>query len=144
MKSTVIDANVIIKWLFPERVEEDHLPQALNVLNAVKQNVITVVQPPHWLAEVAAVTVRLQPKIVTEAINLLCAMQFPVIEEPEVYDLACQLSHQFNHHVFDTLYHAVALYRGNTQFITSDEKYYRKAVKKGGIVRLADFSIYDH
>lgn len=138
MKSVVIDANVIVKWIFPERTDEDHQSHAIYLLHAIKQGHIKVVQPPHWLAEVTAVVVRLQPSIAHEAVDLLCALEFPVLKEPEIYQLACKLSEQFNHHLFDTLYHATALHRGFT-FVTADDKYYRKASKIGGILRLADY-----
>jgi predicted nucleic acid-binding protein len=139
MKSFVVDANIVIKWILPERKNEDHIFAALSLLQAIKQDRIKVLQPPHWLAEVAAVIVRLQPSIAEEAVNLLHAMDFPIIEELEVYHIACQLSDRFNHHLFDTLYHAVALYSGNCQFITADEKYYRKAYKAGAIFHIENF-----
>lgn len=144
MKSLVIDASVIVKWIFPERTDEDHLPQALNLLQAIRQGTIKVLQPPHWLAEAAAVVVRLKPKVAEEAVMLLNALEFPVIDTPEIYHIACQLSERYHHHLFDTLYHAVALYNGHAQFVTADEQYYRKVVKQGAILRLADFSIFDH
>jgi hypothetical protein len=37
MKSFVIDASVIIKWVFPDRVEEDHFPQAINLLRSMNR-----------------------------------------------------------------------------------------------------------
>lgn len=144
MKSFVVDASVIIKWIFPEKANEEHLPQALNLLKAIKQNAAKIIQPPHWLAEAAAVIVRLQPKIAEEAINLLNALEFPIIETLEVYQTACRLSTRLDHHLFDTLYHATALCRTNTTLITADEQYYRKAHHQGAIVRLADFSIFDY
>lgn len=144
MKSFVVDASVIVKWIFPERADEkDNISQASSLLQAIRYNKIKVLQPPHWLAETAAVIVRLQPNIAEETVNLLHAMEFPMIDVPEIYHLACQLSERFGHHLFDTLYHAVALYNGNAQFITTDEKYYRKTVKVGSIIRLVDFSIFD-
>lgn len=142
MKFFTVDASVIIKWIFPE-AREDHLPQALSLLKGIKIGEINVLQPPHWLAEVVAVIARLQPKIVEESISLLNAMEFQVIDAPEIYHIACQLSEKFNHHLFDTLYHAVAIYNGNAKFITADDQYYKKTFKKGNIVRLADFSIFD-
>lgn len=142
MSSLTLDANIIIKWIFPE-ISEDHIPQALSILKGIKAGQINVIQPPQWLAEVAAVIARIQPKIMDESISLLDAMELPIVAVPEVYHLAGKLSQEFNHHLFDTLYHAVALYQGNTQFVTADEKYYKKAFKKGGMVRLGDFSIYD-
>ncbi|TAK72947.1 MAG: PIN domain-containing protein [Gammaproteobacteria bacterium] len=143
MKSLVIDANVIVKWIFPERKDEEHLPQALYLLSAIKQGMVKIFQPSHWLVEVASVVVRLQPKVAKDAINILGALQFPIMDNPEIFYIACQLAERYNHHLFDTLYHAVALHQENAQFITADEKYYRKASKEGAIIRLADFSIFD-
>lgn len=136
MKSAVIDANVVIKWIFPE--EERHPSQSIYLLHVIKKGNLKIFQPPHWLAEVAEVVVRLQPSIAKETVDLLYALEFPVLNEPEIYQLACKLSEQFNHHLFDTLYHATALYGGCT-FITADDKYYRKGSKMGGILRLSDF-----
>ncbi len=143
MKSLVIDASITIKWIFPEKTEERHLPQSLHLLKAIREGHINVVQPPHWLAEAAAVIVRLQPKIADEAMDLLNAMEFNVVNAIEIYHIACTLSEKLHHHLFDTLYHAVAIYDGNTEFITDDEHYYRKAAKQGAIIRLADFSVFD-
>jgi len=143
MRFFVVDASIIVKWIFPDREDEKHIPQALNVLSAIKQNAIKILQPPHWLAEVAAVIVRLKPAIAKESVELLNAMEFPVIDTLEVYDIACELSERFNHHLFDTLYHAVALSHGNAELITADEQYYQKTIKKGSIIRIADFSLFD-
>lgn len=145
MKLTV-DANIVVKWVLPQRANEDHVPQALHLLEGVREGAIEILQPPHWLAETAVVIVRLQPKIATEAVDMLNALEFPVSDAPEIYHIACDLSEKFNHHLFDTLYHAVALFHGNSRFITADEKYYKKAYKEGNILRLADFSIFqtDH
>src|SRR5690242_18319138 len=137
MKSIVIDANVIIKWIFPERPNENNATQAIFLLQAIKQGNFKVYQPPHWIAEVAAVVVRLQSSITKDTINLLHALEFPIISEPEIYEIACQLSERCNHHLFDTLYHATALY-GGYSFVTDDSKYYRKANKTGSIILLED------
>ena len=144
MKSLVIDASVIIKWLLPDRAEEGHLQQALFLLGLIRQGAVKVLQPPHWLAESAAVIVRLQPKIAGESIDLLYALEFPTINVPEIYSIACHLSKQLGHHLFDTLYHAVAIYNGNAEFVTADEQYYKKAYKHGSILRLADYPIFNN
>ncbi len=70
-------------------------------------------------------------------------MEFQTVETLEIYDIACELSERYKHHLFDTLYHAVALSETNTRLITADEQYYRKTVKMGSIIRLADFSLFD-
>jgi hypothetical protein len=46
---------------------------------------------------------------------------------------------RLNHHLFDTLYHAVGLQAPNATLITADERYYRKAEPLGHIVLLEDF-----
>ena len=55
------------------------------------------------------------------------------------YRRAAEISTALNHHLFDTLYHAVALEEGAT-LVTADEAYFTKAKGLGAIERLADFS----
>ena len=43
---------------------------------------VTVVPPPHWLAEAAVVIVRLGPS--RQAVSLLHALEFPVVIDVEV------------------------------------------------------------
>ena len=45
---------------------------------------VTVVQPPHWLAEVAVVIVRLGPSLARQAVSLLHALEFPVVIDVEI------------------------------------------------------------
>ena len=53
---------------------------------------------------------------------------------------AADLSIALNHHLFDTLYHAVALEEGAT-LVTADETYYGKAKDLGSVELLAGFAI---
>ncbi|MBY0249660.1 MAG: hypothetical protein K2Q17_18560 [Nitrospiraceae bacterium] len=53
MTTIVLDASVIVKWIFADRSDELHSLQALQILQLVKESRVTVVQPPHWLAETA-------------------------------------------------------------------------------------------
>lgn len=48
---------------------------------------------------------------------------------------------RYQHHLFDTLYHAVALHTPNAVLITADARYHAKARLEGQISLLADFSI---
>ena len=141
MTTVVLDASVIVKWIFADRAEESHSLQALQILQFVKESRVIVVQPSHWLAEAAAVIVRLDPGRACQAISLLHALEFPVVTDVEVYHKACDLSASLNQHVFDTLYHAVALTEPGAVFVTADEQYYRKAYRAGRIVRLKEFSL---
>ena len=131
----VLDASVIVKWFFPDPVREPDSDRALSVLEGVRQGSLEPLQPPHWLAEVAAVVARLDPKIVGQAIDLLDAMELPVISESTVYKRAAALASDLNQHLFDTLYHAVALER-QAVLISADRRYYAKARRLGWIIYL--------
>lgn len=135
----MLDASVIVKWIFADRADEDYSLQALQILQLIKESRIAVVQPPHWLAEVAAVTVRIQPQRAAHTVPLLHVLAFPLSAAVEVYQKACELSISLNQHLFDTLYHAVALTEPNATLVTADEQYYRKAHKVGRIVRLKEY-----
>jgi predicted nucleic acid-binding protein len=140
--TVVLDASVIVKWIFADRAEESHSLQALQILQFVKESRVTVVQPPHWLAEVAAVFARLDPGRARQAVSLLHALEFPVVAGVEVYHKACDLSASLKQHLFDTLYHAVALTESSATLVTADEQYYRKAHRAGRIVRLREFNLF--
>ena len=49
----------------------------------------------------------------------------------EVYLEATRLSAESGQHVFDTLYHAVALRRRGASLVTADERYYRNVRRAG-------------
>lgn len=140
MTHYVLDASVIVKWVFPDTSTESHVAEALAVLAGIRAGTLRVLQPPHWLAEVAAVATRLAPELAQEAVGLLYAMELPVLDTPDVYTRACELSARLNHHVFDTLYHAVALSRPGVVLLTADERYdYKAQGLDESILRLGDF-----
>ena len=141
MTTVALAASVIVKWIFADRAEETHALQALQILQFIKESRVSVIQPPHWLAEVAAVTVRLDPDRARQSVSLLHALEFPLAAGIEVYQKACELSAALNQHLFDTLYHAVALTEPGAILVTADDQYYRKAFTSGRIVRLREFSL---
>lgn len=139
MTALAVDASVALKWIFPTRNGEADVGQALAVLDHIRRGRVSVLQPPHWLAEIAAVVSRLDPRRAPEVVNLLHAMEFPVSDEAEVYERACELAVALRQHVFDTLYHAVALSRSDGVLVTADEQYYRRAVGAGQVTLLSDY-----
>lgn len=139
MRRIVADASVVIKWLLPAKNEERDGEQALNLLQAVRADEVGLVQPSHWLAEVAAVVTRLRPATVVEDISDLYAMDIRIVQSEHVYLTACRLSRELDHHLFDTLYHAVALSIDGAVLVTADERYYAKASRRGSLVLLQDF-----
>ena len=136
----VVDASVALKWFLGEREDESHAGEATAILRSIDAGRARMVQPPHFLAEVAAVLAREQPVTACEDLLLLQAIEWEVSERPEIHAAAVELSIRLRHHVFDTLYHATALHGDDATLVTADETYYRKAHAQGRIVRLRDFS----
>lgn len=138
----VVDASVAVKW-FAEgdwALREDNIEPALEILKASARGTLDFYQPPHFLAEVAAVVTRLKPDSALHYIDNLAALDItwatPTVAYTRAIDLACQL----NHHLFDTLYHAVALSLPNAVLVTADRRYFEKAKHLGQIAWLADFT----
>ena len=102
--------------------------------------VADAVQPPHFYAEMAAVLARAKPDTAREDMNDLLQLDFRVAEGPELYALAIDLSRRYGHHLFDTLYHALALLHSEAVLVTADRRYFAKAQKEGRIILLGDFS----
>ena len=131
----VIDASVAVKWFFPESPEEQNTEQAITILQRIGTGTIEPLQPVHWVTEVVAVINRLDPDIVDDAIDLLDAMEFATVDGPEIYKRASAIARETNQHVFDTLYHAVAL-QHEVVLVTADTKYFKKAKRLGRLVSL--------
>jgi len=134
----VVDASVAVKWFVRDSNEEKDVTPAVDLLIGVGKNSIELIQPPHWMAEVIAVLSRLQPDLADDAIDLLDTMEIPVTEDSNLYKLASHLAAGLNHHLFDTLYHALAIQEKAT-LVTADQRYYRKSKQRGSICLLADF-----
>lgn len=139
----VVDASVAVKW-FAEgdwALREDHIEAALELLRASTRGSLDFYQPPHFLAEVAAVVSRLKPDRAQHYIDNLAALDItwaaPTVAYPRAIDLACQL----NHHLFDTLYHAVALSMPGALLVTADRRYFDKAQHLGQIAWLPEVSV---
>ena len=139
MTTWVVDASVAVKWALPGQDGETYQEQALALLPDIQQGKGQVLQPPHWLAEVGAVLTRLAPQESISMLQTFLAMELPITTEWNLYEQACRLAVELNHHLFDTLYHAIALHVPDTLFITADTQYFRKAAKLGHIIELKNF-----
>jgi predicted nucleic acid-binding protein len=128
----VVDASVVVKWALPDSEREANVPQALALLAGIQAGQVEPLQPPHWLAEVAAVITRLRPEIAEATLDLLDAMEFPVAADLAIYKRASRIAADLRHHLFDTLYHAVALERDAT-LVSADGPYVLKARHLGAI-----------
>jgi predicted nucleic acid-binding protein len=136
----VVDASVAVKWFLGSSSDEPHLSQAEAVAAAIERSETELLAPGHWLAEVIAVLARIDPGAIDDALLLLDDMKPTLVHGVPVLKRAADMSIALNHHLFDTLYHAVALEEGAT-LVTADTAYFAKAKDLGGVQLLADFAM---
>ena len=139
MKPLTVDASVVVKWFLPERGEAS-TDRAMDLLAGIRRGEIRVVQPPHWIAEVTAVLARLSPGTAPRDAADLVDLGFVILDLPAVYIGACRIAVLLDAHVFDTLYHAVAVETDGCILVTADDRYYRKARGLGSIALLSRWS----
>jgi predicted nucleic acid-binding protein len=135
----VLDASVIVKWLLQDPQRESDSDSATRLVEAVVSGAESVLQPPHWLVEVGAVLARASPDTAPQDLLMLSAMEIPEADDPRLLGRACEMAIDLKQHLFDTLYHAVALEAPDAVLITADERYFRAARSIGGIARLKDW-----
>ena len=136
----VVDASVAIKWFVSTQAAEAHADRALSILERSVLGSFEMVQPPHFVAEVAAVLARLKPQDAQEDLLDLLQIEFGTLDTPSVYAKATELAVKLRHHLFDTLYHAVALTTPGATLVTADQQYFAKARSEGGIALLSEFT----
>ncbi len=137
----VVDASVALKWFFRACNEEEHTDRALSILTAIDDGRIQMLQPPHFLAEMAAVLTRKKPNDAQDDLIDLQNIVWQVVESADIYTNAVELSVHLQHHLFDTLYHATAYMLSEATLVTADHCYYNRAQKEGRVVLLADFEL---
>lgn len=135
----VVDASVVVKWLLSDAEREGETERATRLMTWLIDGREPVVQPVHWLVEVGAVLARLSPKTAEDDLILLRGLDLPYDDGPSVIGRACRLAIDLRQHLFDTLYHAVALETPGATLITADDKYFAGAASLGQIVRLAEW-----
>jgi predicted nucleic acid-binding protein len=137
--TVVLDASVLVKWLLADPKREQDTERATSLVQAVVSGECDILQPFHWLAEVGAVLVRLSPATASDDVLMLRTMELPSTDEVEVLRRACSLAIDTRQHLFDVLYHAVALGQPDSVLITADEQYYKQARAQGHIQLLSDW-----
>ena len=137
----VVDASVAVKWFFQDADDEDHVGPALNLLLACREGTVHLYQPVHFVAEVAAVLARKKPTEVQADMADLLDIERRTVESLDIYARAADLAHRYQHPLFDTLYHAVALHTLDSMLITADRRYHAKAESEGRIVLLEKFTL---
>ena len=138
----VLDASVALKWFFVDRADEPLVAPAIALLQRFYTGDDRFLCPPHFIAEMAAVLARETPDTANDSVNDLLTMTWETMADEVVYRRAIALAHTLDHHLFDTLYHAVALVHGAT-LVTADAKYLKKAKALGAIQWLGGCRILD-
>ena len=135
------DAGVALEWLSNVGDSEPDRDRALAVLTRVDDGSVQLVQPPHFIAEVAAVLARAKPEAAEDDLLDLLNVECSTVDTPETYATALDLSIRYQHHLFDTLYHAVALHVPGASLIAADRRCYDdKASGEGRVILLSDWS----
>jgi predicted nucleic acid-binding protein len=127
----VVDASVALKWILSP-ILEAHAKGAGDLLGSIGIGTVELFAPVHWFAEIVAVVARQEPDRLEDTLELLHALNVQVIDGRELLGYAAKLSHMLDHHLFDTLYHAVAIDQAAT-LITADARYFEKARPLGKI-----------
>jgi predicted nucleic acid-binding protein len=135
----VIDASVIVKWLLNDPDNESETELATELMHRILVGQLPALQPVHWLLEIGAVLARVSPATAEKDIALLQALEIPTDDSPVLLARACRLAVDLRQHLFDTLYHAVALENPDCTLITADERYLDSGAREGRIVRLTDW-----
>lgn len=135
----VLDASVALKWVLSSLNETD-VRLAERILWAIRDDAALLFSPPHWIAEVLAVVARKDAGRLDQTFEILYGLNHSEISTERTHLLAAQLSVVMNHHLFDTLYHAVAI-EHDAVLITSDERYFHKARGLGSIQLLTNFKL---
>lgn len=133
----VVDASVAIKWFVGATTEKD-VAQADAVAAVIERGDTELLAPCHWIAEVIAVLARREPGLVDAALVAFDDMTPTLIDGVAILKRASDIAVSLSHHLFDTLYHAVALEVGAT-LVTADEIYFNKARQLGAMQLLAEF-----
>jgi len=118
----VVDASVAVKWFLHDSPDEQHTDLALRLLEQSVLGFLPMVQPSHFVAEVSAVLVRLKPVQAHDDLINFLDLSYRTQTSPEIYATAMVLALRYQHHLFDTLYHAVALHTPGAVLVTADQR----------------------
>lgn len=87
MTFIVVDASVAVKWLLPQQPEEADVDKALLLLQAISRQDVRMRQPPHFLAELMGVIVRLAPDYAERLFSAIQHLEMSVADNEAVYQL---------------------------------------------------------
>ena len=134
----VVDASVALKWFFQSAPDEADVDAAVALLCANRDGLVDFYQPPHFIAEVAAVLARTKPDEAQADLSDLMEVDCRIVEDAPIHRTALDLAIRLDRHLFDALYHAVALHTSSAVLVAADRRYFAKAQTIGHILLLDD------
>lgn len=129
-----------MKWVLGDNPAEYDTDKAAALLQQIVDESVVLLQPEHWRVEVLSVVARLAPERFASMWKLFETVKVRRIETKQVLERGVLLSKQLKHHLFDTLYHAIAIEHGAT-LITADDSYFVKAFRLGNIKLLVNLPL---
>lgn len=139
MRRLTVDASVACKWFLAGAHDEPNQREAHAMLDELLVGRVAFVSPAHWRAEVLAVLVRRRPEHAVEVARSLTRLQVTIRDDPKVDEIALRLARETGAHLFDTLYHAVALATPDGMLVTADSRYLAAASRFGQVIALKDY-----
>jgi predicted nucleic acid-binding protein len=128
----VIDASVILKWVFQTADEQDG-DRALLLLNGWIEGEHDILLPRLWTFEVGNVIGLKSPATAPELLTILTDYGFKEAETTaELCRATIDLMSRYGVTFYDAVYHAVALLHGGL-LVTADDAYRKKAQAAGAI-----------
>jgi predicted nucleic acid-binding protein len=134
----VVDASVALKWYLNHREAEQDVERAAAVGRAIEKPNARLFSPTHWVLEVVSVLARIEPELAEVAIRELADIGPTIVNGSNVISRAARMASDLKRHMFDTMYHAVAIECG-AQLVTADLQYFNSARHLGHIISLPRF-----
>lgn len=140
MKLVVPDASVLLKWVLPEE-GEPWVSEALRLRDDFETGRADLLVPSLWYHEAGNVLALHYAESAADRLAVLVGLRLSVAEPNEIWRVkTLDLTKTHGVTFYDASYHALAILH-NGVFVTSDEKYLRKASAAGYILHLKDWSL---
>jgi predicted nucleic acid-binding protein len=140
MKLVVPDASVLLKWVLPEE-GEPWVGEALRLRDDFETGRADFLVPSLWYYEAGNVLALHYAESAADRLAVLVGLRLSVAEPNEMWCVkTLDLAKTHGVTFYDASYHALAILH-NGVFVTSDEKYLRKASAAGYILHLKDWPL---
>jgi predicted nucleic acid-binding protein len=140
MKLVVPDASVLLKWVLPEE-GEPWVGEALRLRDDFETGRADLLVPSLWYYEAGNVLALHYAESAADRLAVLVGLCLSIAEPKEMWRVqTLDLTKTHGVTFYDASYHALAILH-NGVFVTSDEKYLRKASAAGYILHLKDWPL---